>query len=153
MTNTSKSNIFSNTYQTIHNLINEKISDSKSRPKWIWSSFPDLRSRKNRELNLDLFPLIVIPPITATTTKLAIGENSPQDANFGLQVEIWTTSAISGDTLGDSVYNQLMSNRGVLNASGVGLLELRGSTSDTLAVTDQLRLHQKVLNFNGRHVV
>lgn len=144
----TKSTIFSATYGTLYNLISEEVSDPKSRSKWIYSAFPDT---KDRTLSSNYFPCIVIDKSETSVTTDTFGASGHLIADISVPINIWDTKASQVDTLSDSVYDAIITNKSTFIASGLTMPRIEANDSEVINF-DTMRLHRRGMVFNGRYI-
>ena len=133
------SNLYSETWNTIHALISGNVVDptlsarSTTKLKMIFGAFPDVENSRPD------FPIIVIenPKITSDQQTFARG-----NVEKSVDVSVWAYSKSNQqlNVLVDDINDAFMANRNVLQGSGLNALSIRQGAAGTDIIGNQ-RVH------------
>ena len=108
----ASSNLVSQAWQNVYEVINSNVSDPKSRSKWIYAAFP--ASRKG---TADVFPCVIIESPSIDAEQFVMG--SQKRYIWTIPIEVYDTKMATCDSVSDSVFEQLNSNSGSFTANGM----------------------------------
>ena len=146
MVTISKSTIVANIWENFYDRINATVTDPNisKRNKWIYSTFP-LEDIENRSID---YPIIVINPIGITWEKFSLTKNY---AVSSIDIELYTTSAVTSDTYTDSILNGIETSKLILRNVGLEFVYLTGRVSDVV-FRGKNTIHTNTLTFTFRYV-
>ena len=146
MVTISKSTIVANIWENFYDRVNATVTDPNvsNRSKWIYSTFP-LEDIENRSID---YPLIVINPIGITWEKFSLTKNY---AVGSIDIELYTTSAVTSDTYTDYILNGIETSKAILRAVGLEFIYMTGRTTDVV-FRGKNTIHVNTLTFTFRYV-
>jgi len=95
----AKTDMFSNAWEAVYDILNTNLTDPRSRSKWIYASFPKLTIDDKND-----YPIIVVKPVECPSTE---GFTlSDYEATLFVTIEIYAVSPATMDTLVDDVFEE-----------------------------------------------
>lgn len=107
----SNSNIVSQLWKNVYDIINTTITDPKSRSKWIYSSWP-----AEEKGTADTFPRIIIDGASIDSEQFVMG--SKKLYKWTVPIYVYDTHMGTCDSLADSVVEKLNANAGSFTTYG-----------------------------------
>jgi len=130
-------------WNTIYTLINNNIIDPKNRgKKWIYSSYPDERSK-----TFPGYPIITITSPDISGRNISMGAKY-NEATLMFVINIFSDSMAILDKLVDDIYNILNNNQDLENLKNLSIVRM---TTDTFDRGEGTKVHQKTIT--ARYVV
>lgn len=142
----SGSNLVSQVWQNLFEIIDTNVTDPKSRVKsMVYSAFP--MSRKGTE---DTFPCIIIESPDLTAEQFVLG--SAKRYTWTIPVSIYNTNMATLDSVSDEVLKELETNKGSLNPLGLFQINYL-SAPTTHTVIDRQVVHEKRIDVQLEGVI
>ena len=138
----SQSTIFSNTFQTIFDLLEENLTDtgsSSNRTKWIYSAYPDKDFDEKND-----YPIVVVDPATITADPLTLSDVN--EIQINVPIYIYSTSNSELDTISDDVMDELEKGIATLEMNKMFNKRIISTFTDTVFRGD-IKLHMRVISF------
>lgn len=145
--------IYSKLWNAIYEVIQDNVSDPKSRTdfKWIWGAYPTHEINEAENSSLDelrkFYPLIVISPIESSYDPIVLDETTVErTVNFS--IEIYSDTSANLDKLADSIDEQIRGNKDYFASRGLSALSLLSSEFANFSRAG-LVIYVKVMRYQG----
>ena len=141
----NKDSVSSNSWETIYDLINDNVTDPKSRGvKWIFGAYPDVDSPRFAG-----FPIIIIRTMSINSSHASIGKKFNK-WGISAEVAIYTDYAEHIDRLYDQIISALYSNEDTLEADGLYLDSTDTSDTNVLDINEN-KVYLKTIVFRFKY--
>ena len=139
------SNIVSQVWQNVYDIVKYNVSDPKGRDKWVYSAFPAAR-----DATVDTFPCIVIDGSQITSEHFVIGSNKRYV--WTIPIYVYDTTMATCDSVSDSVVEQLEANKGSLTTYGFFQSLISVSQPSHIIVSNNI-IHERRIDLRVEGVV
>ena len=113
LANITKSNLISQVWQNVYDILNSNLTDPKSRSKWIYAAFPSVRKG-----TADTYPCIIIESPDMSGENIIMGHSS-RSYRWSIPISVYSTRMEDVDTIADDIINTLETNKGSLSTNNL----------------------------------
>lgn len=136
----AKADMFSNTWECVYDILNDNLTDPRSRTKWIYSSFPKLTID-----NVTDYPIIVVNPVECLSTEAIT--ISDYEATLSVTIDVCSTSATQLDTLIDDIFEEFDTQESTLADTNKLRIMRVGSTDTAHYNRGKFSVHVKSITY------
>lgn len=138
----TSSTIFTESWNSIFNIIQNNVSDPTGKNRFLYGGFPDKIWDNKSE-----FPVVVIHPIESPGSETIVLPRGTKVFSLRSSIEIYSTNTEQLDSMTDDVFNAIESNETTLYENNINNFELSSVDADTIE-RGKFRVHFRRLDWD-----